>query len=92
MSDNKVIDLSDCKVGDKLWSVVAGTVEVLESKIGTTYPILITEKEEKSAYDLTGKFVKYDIHPTLFHSFEEFCEYWDLEKKKTIDESLYGIF
>ena len=69
----KTIDLSDLKAGDKAWSCAYG-----EEKVTFVY-----EKEIEvgnARYHKNGKFFEQDTHPTLFHSEQEFREYWGLQR------------
>lgn len=88
---NKPIELSDCIVGDELWSPVHGEVDVLKITEDKAYPVLVQEPNGTTRYDFQGRFVSSDLHPTLFHSFSEFMEYWNMEKKKTVDEHIDEI-
>jgi hypothetical protein len=76
----KTIDLSDLKAGDKAWSAQIGDVKVVHCHDKSTYPI---EIEDKSGYYYTYTFSGYQkktgTHPTLFHSEQEFREYWGME-------------
>jgi hypothetical protein len=68
----KTIDLSDLKAGDKAWSMQYGVVDVFEIKA----TIII---KEIGSFDFSGKWMDFDPHPTLFHSEQEFREYWGIE-------------
>jgi hypothetical protein len=69
----KTIDLSDLKVGDKAWSMQYGVVYVFEIKA----TIII---KEIGSFDFSGKWMDFDPHPTLFHSEQEFREYWGIQR------------
>jgi hypothetical protein len=69
----KTIDLSDLKAGDKAWSYQYGVVDVFEIKA----EIII---KEIGSFDFSGKWMDFDPHPTLFHSEQEFREYWGLQR------------
>jgi hypothetical protein len=72
----KTIDLSDLKAGDKAWSCVFGTVIIHGINNETNYPIEVNA----CTFDVNG-FQKYiHTHPTLFHSEQEFREYWGLQR------------
>ena len=70
----KTIDLSDLKAGDKAWSAMHGEVT-----IKMVYRTGIIQTELKLIHYQNGTFFKDDTHPTLFHSEQEFREYWGLE-------------
>jgi hypothetical protein len=69
----KTIDLSDLKAGDKAWSAMHGEVTI---KI--VYRMGMIQTELKLIHYQNGTFFKDDTHPTLFHSEQEFREYWGL--------------
>jgi hypothetical protein len=76
----KTIDLSDLKAGDTAWSCTCGEEKVIfvyetEIKFGNTH------------YYKNGKFFEKDQHPTLFHSEQEFREYWGLGETLEVLES-----
>ena len=76
----KTIDLSDLKVGDKAWSPIHGEVEVISNYDIGMYPIQInTKKSVYYTYDVNGLYTQDHPHPTLFHSEQEFREYWGME-------------
>jgi hypothetical protein len=76
----KKVDLSDLKVGDKAWSCVFGTVIIHGINNETSYPIEVNA----CTFDVNG-FQKYiHTHPTLFHSIEEFREYWSMQAPETL--------
>jgi hypothetical protein len=72
----KTIDLSDLKVGDKAWSTQQGEVEVVRIVDGNFYPI----HTKTEVYALDGKFSNSYEHPTLFHSEQEFRDYWGIQR------------
>ena len=65
-------DFSDAKAGDKCFCASDGWVFIEDVFFGRDYPIITNEDD----YCVDGKFVESDTHPTLFHSFDEFMEYW----------------
>jgi hypothetical protein len=73
----KTIDLSDLKAGDKAWSTHYG--EVLIYDVGFE---LVGVKTETGSlcYYINGKIYNNHTHPTLFHSEQEFREYWGLQR------------
>jgi hypothetical protein len=71
----KTIDLSDLKAGDKAWSAMHGEVTI---KI--VYRTGMIQTELKLIHYQNGTFFKDDTHPTLFHSEQEFREYWGLQR------------
>ncbi len=72
----KTIDLSDLKAGDKAWSVRFGNV-ILCNPVNTDYPIQLIDD---TSFDVHGCYYEDDPHPTLFHSEQEFREYWGLQR------------
>jgi hypothetical protein len=72
----KKVDLSDLKVGDKAWSAMHGYVTVSEKNHQF---IRVEIKKGFSTYYVNGNFCDSDTHPTLFHSKQEFFEYWGLQ-------------
>jgi hypothetical protein len=77
----KTIDLSDLKAGDKAWSAMYGDVNVTEKNHEF---IRVGVKKELSTYYVNGNFCKSDVHPTLFHSEQEFREYWLFQESSTL--------
>jgi hypothetical protein len=73
----KKVDLSDFKVGDKAWSAMHGDVTVAEKNHQF---IRVEAKKVFSTYYVNGNFCDSDTHPTLFHSQQEFLEYWGLQR------------
>jgi len=73
----KKVDLSDSKVGDKAWSAMHGYVTVSEKNHQF---IRVEIKKGFSTYYVNGNFCDSDTHPTLFHSQQEFLEYWGLQR------------
>jgi predicted lipoprotein len=69
----KTIDLSDLKAGNKAWSAMHGEVT-----IKMVYSTGMIQTELKLIHYQNGTFFKDDTHPTLFHSEQEFREYWGL--------------
>lgn len=74
----KVIDLSDVKLGDTLWSVIYGDVKV---EYISDCSVIIEVSERDVVYDLEGRYDTEDTYPTLFHSFDEFAEYHGFNSK-----------
>jgi hypothetical protein len=72
----KTIDLSDLKVGDKAWSVHYGDALIYDNGIEL---VGIETNNGIIHYYMTGKIHHNHTHPTLFHSEQEFREYWGLE-------------
>jgi hypothetical protein len=72
----KTIDLSDLKPGDKAWSAHHGEVTIKMVINGNIYPIFTDGHD----YTIDGKFSISDTHPTLFHSEQEFKEYWGIQR------------
>jgi hypothetical protein len=71
----KIIDLSDLKAGDEAWSAMHGEVT-----IKMVYSTGMIQTELKLIHHQNGTFFKDDTHPTLFHSEQEFREYWGLQR------------
>jgi len=55
-------DLSKVKVGDKIWTIQSGLVEVVKIKDGETYPI----RTATSTYMLDGRHYKENKYPSAF--------------------------
>ena len=72
----KTIDLSDLKAGDKAWSCIDGLVVIEEN----AYPDIWCIKCYGEWYAKNGILNEDDPHPTLFHSEQEFREYWGLQR------------
>jgi hypothetical protein len=72
----KTIDLSDLKVGDKAWHYQSGVVMVVEICKDNIYCI----STENGAFTIGGREWINDRKPTLFHSEQEFREYWGLQR------------
>jgi hypothetical protein len=72
----KTIDLSDLKAGDKAWSVRFGNV-ILCNPVNTDYPIQLIDD---TSFDVHGCNYEDDPHPMIFHSEQEFREYWGLQR------------
>jgi hypothetical protein len=72
----KKVNLSDLKVGDKAWSCVEGEGEVKATRHLKGWCIRINGKW----YEKNGHANALDQHPTLFHSEQEFREYWGLQR------------
>ena len=79
----KKVDLSDLKVGDKVWSCAHGDMKVVRmvnNKVFISTP-------HADFYSFDGRVYKDDIHPTLFHSEQEFIEYWGFGATLEVVES-----
>jgi hypothetical protein len=66
------------KAGDKAWSAQNATVNMLRVVDGNIYAVFTDGHD----YTIDGKFSTSDTHPTLFHSEQEFREYWSMESKQ----------
>jgi hypothetical protein len=75
----KTIDLSDLKVGDKAWSAQNehGKVTVIDKK-----NVYVKFDSGVCVYFFieNGRVYHDDTHPTLFHSEQEFREYWGIQR------------
>jgi hypothetical protein len=71
----KKVDLSDLKVGDTAWSCVEGEGIIQETDLSKPWTI----RCHNQWYQTDGISGVTDIYPTLFHSEQEFIEYWDME-------------
>jgi hypothetical protein len=71
----KTIDLSDLKAGDKAWSVSKGWVTINLFNSHNEFFVLVGDKWHIA----DGRNEDDDPHPTLFHSEQEFREYWGME-------------
>jgi hypothetical protein len=69
----KKIDLSDLKVGDKAWSCAIG-----ECRVTYVYDGVI-QCNVTHEYNMDGTWFDDEDNPTLFHSEQEFREYWGME-------------
>jgi hypothetical protein len=69
----KKVDLSDLKVGDKAWSAAIG-----ECLVTYVYERVI-QCDGTHEYNSDGTWFEDDDNPTLFHSEQEFREYWGME-------------
>jgi hypothetical protein len=69
----KKVDLSDLKVGDKAWSAAIG-----ECRVTYVYERVI-QCDGTHEYNMDGTWFDDDENPTLFHSEQEFREYWGME-------------
>jgi hypothetical protein len=82
----KTIDLSDLKAGDKAWSCIDGECVVQKSDMVDTWAIQCKDiwciKCLGEWYAKNGILYEDDTHPTLFHSEQEFREYWGMESKQ----------
>jgi hypothetical protein len=76
----KKVDLSDLKEGDKAWSVLEGEGEVKATRHTKGWCIRINGKW----YAKNGHANALDQHPTLFHSEQEFREYWGLQRDTNV--------
>src|SRR5574343_648109 len=81
---NMQIDLSDLKVGDKVYSSQDGTGKV-DSYSNTGINIKF-DNSTFGSYSSAGFQYKLDIHPTLFHSKQEWLEYvqWACRERKYV--------
>jgi hypothetical protein len=71
----KKIDLSDLKVGDKVFTMHNGWDTIFEIKVGWWGTYWCSSGH---IYSKDGQRYENDTHPTLFHSEQEFREYWGL--------------
>jgi len=71
----KKVDLSDLKVGDTAWSCVEGEGIIQETDLSKPWTI----RCHNQWYQTDGISGVLDIHPTLFHSKQEFIDYWAIE-------------
>jgi hypothetical protein len=77
----KTIDLRDLKAGDKAWSSQIGEVQIKQVIKVHDYPIkAINESGAFGSFKNDGLCNEVDAHPTLFHSEQEFREYWGLQR------------
>jgi hypothetical protein len=83
----KKIDLRDLKEGDKAWSCAHGECTVVAIVDGDLYPINISNNKCFAGFTLNGIYSRLDTHPTLFHSKEEFLEYWGFGATLEVVES-----
>jgi hypothetical protein len=74
----KKVDLSDLKEGDLAWDYQLGLVAITEIRKGNDYCI----ETDSGGYTIDGKLWVNDNHPTLFHSEQEFLEYWGIESNQ----------
>ena len=78
----KTIDLSDLKAGDKAWVSTYGKcfIDAIMND-NHVYPIAVVDSDGDlvGRYTINGLLAKYDEHPILFHSEQEFREYWGME-------------
>lgn len=79
----KTIDLSDLKAGDKAWASTYGEcfIEAIMND-DDLFQIAVVDSDGDVAgrYTINGLWAKYEKHPTLFHSEQEFREYWGLQR------------
>jgi hypothetical protein len=88
----KTIDLSDLKAGDKAWSVQDGYVKVVHCHDNCTYPIEIKDKKGNYlTYTLNGLSKINNLYPTLFHSEQEFREYWGMESNQLTKREQFAM-
>jgi hypothetical protein len=71
----KKIDLSDLKVGDKVFTMHNGWDTIFEIKVGWWGTYWCSSGH---IYSKDGQRYENDTHPTLFHSEQEFREYFNL--------------
>jgi hypothetical protein len=74
----KLADLSGVKVGDTIWTISDGEIEVANVKLGDSFPI----RTGRATYTLDGKYQHRDKYPSAFirNPFENigFQERWML--------------
>ena len=88
----KTIDLSDLKVGDKVWNIQKGEVKILEIEKDEFYPLLAgSSKHTYYRFKLNGLYHTDDQHPTLFHSEQEFREYWGMESNQLTKREQFAM-
>ena len=76
----KKVNLSDLKVGDKAWDYQLGLVTITEICKDNEYCI----ETDSGGYTIGGKLWINDRKPTLFHSEQEFREYWGLQRDTNV--------
>jgi hypothetical protein len=72
----KKVDLSDLKVGDKVFTMHNGWDTISEIRGGWWGMYWLSSGH---IYSRDGQRYEKDTHPTIFHSQQEFREYWGLE-------------
>jgi hypothetical protein len=77
----KTIDLSDLKEGDNAWSCAIG-----ECRVTDVFENVV-QCNGTHEYNFDGTFYEDDDKPTLFHSKEEFLEYWGFGATLEVVES-----
>ena len=82
----KTIDLSDLKAGDKAWSCIDGLVEIIKITEGQ-YPL----ETIGNSFSINGLYHTDDQHPTLFHSEQEFREYWGMESNQLTKREQFAM-
>jgi hypothetical protein len=83
----KTIDLSDLKAGDKAWSCAEGECVIQEHAIGDTWAIRF-----KDLWFQTNGIQNFsNQYPTLFHSEQEFREYWGLESNQLTKREQFAM-
>jgi hypothetical protein len=88
----KIIDLSDLKAGDKVWNIHKGEVKILEIENDEFYPLLVgSSKHTYYRFKLNGLYHTDDQHPTLFHSEQEFREYWGMESNQLTKREQFAM-
>jgi hypothetical protein len=88
----KTIDLSDLKVGDKVWNIQKGEVKILEIEKDEFYPLLAgSSKHTYYRFKLNGLYHTDDQHPTLFHNEQEFREYWGMESNQLTKREQFAM-
>jgi hypothetical protein len=83
----KKVDLSDLKVGDKAWSAMHGEVIFIEKE----YLIEVSSEQGLHLFYKDGNCNIKDIHPTLFHSEQEFREYWGMESNQLTKREQFAM-
>jgi hypothetical protein len=76
----KKVNLSDLKAGDKAWSCVEGEGIIKKTDFSEPWTILCHDQW----YQTNGNSGINDTHPTLFHSEQEFREYWGLQRDTNV--------
>jgi hypothetical protein len=74
----KKVNLSDLKVGDKAFSVAIG-----ECRVTYIFEHVI-QCDGTHEYNMDGTWFDNDDNPTLFHSEQEFREYWGLQRDTNV--------
>jgi len=83
----KKVDLSDLKVGDTAWSCVEGEGIIQETDLSKPWTI----RCHNQWYQTDGISGIKDVYPTLFHSEQEFREYWDMESNALTNREQFAM-